>query len=231
MKILPGEQGSQAWHEARLGLPTASQFHRILSPAKLEPSTQAFEYLCQLLFERFTGQSATAETTQFMERGSVLEAEGVAWYELERNVDTERVGLCVSDDGLVGCSPDRLVGSEGGLELKCPSGPTHIGYLLEGISQRYRLQVQGALWITGRYWWDLASYSPVPELKSTVVRIIPEAKVFAALNDEIPAFCQRLDRATEKLGGRPKIEIAELLERSIEHARAERGLPQERLPL
>ena len=49
------EQGSQAWHEARLGIPTASCFKRLLTPAgKLSKSTGP--YMAELLSEQFSGE-------------------------------------------------------------------------------------------------------------------------------------------------------------------------------
>ena len=35
------EQGSEAWQQLRLGIPTASAFDRILTPKKLEPISTA----------------------------------------------------------------------------------------------------------------------------------------------------------------------------------------------
>ena len=33
-------QGTPAWHEARLGIPTSSNFHRIITPKTRKPSAQ-----------------------------------------------------------------------------------------------------------------------------------------------------------------------------------------------
>lgn len=209
MRILPGAQGSAEWRANRRGMPTASQFHRILSPAKLELSAQSHAYLCELVAERLLGIDVSADASQFMERGTIMEEEAVRYYEFTRNVTTKAVGLCVRDlkwdkggpDGVqafeetVGCSPDRFVGEEGGLELKCPSAAVHVGYLLDGLGTKYRLQVQGALWITGRKWWDLLSYNP--DLPPALERIYPDPEVFAAFHEAVPAFLEQLAKATE----------------------------------
>jgi hypothetical protein len=225
VKILPGPQGTEQWRANRRGIPTCSQFHRILSPAKLEPSAQAFGYICELVAERLLDVDIAPEATAFMERGTIMEAEAIRWYEFQREIATEKVGLCVRDDGLVGCSPDRLVGEDGGLELKCPSAAVHVGYLLEGLGAKYRLQVQGALWITGRKWWDLLSYNP--DLPPALVRVYPEPDVFEALNEHLPGFLERLDAATEKLGGKARGSLEGLLLRSIDLARQARAEAQE----
>jgi len=67
-----------------------------------------------------------------MERGTALEAEGVAYYELTTDLEAAPCGFALTDDGLAGASPDRLVGLDGLLEVKCPAAATHVGYLLDG---------------------------------------------------------------------------------------------------
>ena len=229
MRILPGAQGTDVWRAVKRGTPSASQFHRILSPGRLEVSAQSFGYLCELVAERILNVDISADSTAFMERGTIMETEAIAFYELERGVDTQAVGFCVRDDGIVGCSPDRLVGDDGGLELKCPSAAVHVGYLLDGISTKYRLQVQGALWITKRSWWDLMSYNP--DLPSALVRCFPEKVVQDALDAAMPTFLAELDRATEKLGGEARGDLEGLLMRSIDIARQRRiELEQPSLP-
>jgi len=197
VQILRMKQGSADWHAARLGIPTASNFERILTPAKLERSTQARTYLYELLSEWITGLPHGAETaTTFMQRGTQLEPQAASWYEYEYGVDTEEVGIVLSDDGMVGCSPDRLVGDEGGLEIKCPSASVHVRYLVEGL-KGYTSQVQGALWLTGRKWWDLVAWHP--ELPAVVVRHQRDERYIAALDAAMREFVQELQEARSML--------------------------------
>lgn len=196
MKILAMKQGSPEWHAARLGIPTASAFHRIVTPGgKLSEGSHA--YLCELIAERLLNLPMDSASTDFMERGKALEEQAVAWYELQREVDTQRVGFVTSDDGRVGCSPDRLVGKDGGLEIKCPSAGIHVQYMLGGVAQKYAPQIQGALWLTGRAWWDSLSFHP--DLEPALVRVERDEEYIAKLAEAIPAFCDRLDEATERL--------------------------------
>ena len=39
-------------------------------------------------------------------------------------VETSPGGFITSDDGMLECSPDRLIGDRGDLELKCPLIPS-----------------------------------------------------------------------------------------------------------
>ncbi|MGQ0721050.1 MAG: lambda exonuclease family protein [Candidatus Eiseniibacteriota bacterium] len=201
MRILEVPQGSPEWQAARAGIPTASQFDRILTPTG-RPSAAAVAYMHELLAERFLGTPLQTVSTALMERGSVVEAEAVAWYEFQQEVSTGAVGFCLRDDGRAGCSPDRLVGDDGGLELKCPSPGIHIGYLLggEGIGQKYYPQVQGCLWVTGREWWDTLSYHP--DLPPALLRVHRDEEYIRALAEAVEAFCGRLEQAVRTLVGR-----------------------------
>lgn len=197
MKILRCKQGTPAWHRARLGIPTASNFERILTPATLKASTQAKTYRYELLSEWLTGVPHGADaTSSFMERGTLLEPRAASWYEYEYGVDCEEVGCVLRDDDMVAASPDRLVGTDGGLEIKCPSASTHVRYLVEGLSG-YTAQVQGALWLTGRSWWDLCAWHP--DLPAVVVRIERNEQYIAALDAAVSAFVVELQEARSAL--------------------------------
>ena len=153
-------QGSPQWLKLRLGLPTASCFGQIITPAKGELSKQSGKYMARLLAEKFLGYSLGSVSTKAMEMGREREPEAAALYEFEFGVQTEVVGFITTDDGKIGCSPDRFVGKVGSLEIKCPLPHTHIGYLIGGGSHYadYKPQVQGTLAIAELEWHDCLSY-------------------------------------------------------------------------
>ena len=155
------EQGSEQWHQLRLGIPTASEFDKIIT-ATGAPSKQSEAYANRLLAELIVGhQVETFKKTAWMERGNELEAEAAAYYDLTNDVETEKVSFITDDERTMGCSPDRLIGEEGLLELKCPAPNTQIDYILNGkLDRDYWPQVQGQLLITKRKWVDLVSYYP-----------------------------------------------------------------------
>lgn len=197
MKTLDVVQGTEAWLRARLGRPTASCFNKIVTPAKGKLSESSGLYMYQLLAEWMLGHSLGEDENQFMQRGSLMEQEAVAYYELQRGIETAAVGFITTDDGRAGCSPDRFVGETGGLEIKCPSPAVHIGYLLNADPVQYRPQIQGALWITGRDWWDFLSYHPT--IPSALLRFPRDEAYIALLGDAVTAFCDRLDEAKARL--------------------------------
>lgn len=188
-------QGSQEWIDARLGIPTASAFSRLITPKTRKPSAGAQKYMHELLAEWLTGYSMDDATSSFMERGRDMEIDAVQYYELLNDVDTEEVGFCLSDDGKYGASPDRLVGDDGGLEIKCLSAPNHIAALLTlGKSPEkndYYAQVQGSLWVTGRQWWDFICYHP--SIQSVVVRYERDTEFIAQLAKIVDEFTDRLE--------------------------------------
>lgn len=196
MKIIQCKQGTEAWHAARLGLPTASNFGKIVTPAG-KPSASAEGYLHRLVAERLLGHPVEDAAGEWIERGRITEAEAVAFYEMQQGVDTQAGGFVTTDDGTAGCSPDRLVGADGGLELKCPSAAVHVGYLLDVEPRKYWPQIQGALWVTGRVWWDFLSYCP--ELPPALVRYKRDEEFIATLAREVGIFSARVGTAHQKL--------------------------------
>lgn len=196
MKIIPVQQGTEEWLRARAGIPTASEFDQIVTNSG-KPSAQAKSYLCRLVAERIIGL-ASDDGTQWMQRGSSIEREAVAWYELERGVTVTEVGFCTTDDGRWGCSPDRLVGDDGLLEVKCPAAATHIRYLLDnGPGTGYRPQTQGQLLVTGRGWNDFVSYCP--GLPPLLVRLLPDGDYLEGLENALTTFSTYLDEAEKQI--------------------------------
>lgn len=196
MIIHPAKQGSPDWVRARIGLPTASNFDRIITKSG-KPSASADRYLARLAAEWYMGECLDEAVTAFMERGRALEAEAVGYYTLTTGQPVREVGLCLRDDGAVGASPDRLVGDDGLLEVKCPSAEVHMTYVLGGVTDEYRIQQQGQLWITGRKWCDLLCFHPtLPDVRVRVERDDEFIRAMASLVDE---FVGRLTAAKAKL--------------------------------
>lgn len=198
--IIRCDQGSQSWHDVRLGIPTGSGVGKILTAKKLDLSSQSWKYRNQLLADWIAGYPASEiEASGFMELGKELEPRARAFYAMERGVPVEEVGFVMRADRRTGCSPDGLVGDDGGVEIKCPALHTHIGYLADPATfvEAYRGQVQQALYITGREWWDMLSFSTV--VRPVMVRVEPEPEYHAALDAALATFLDDLDAWKEKL--------------------------------
>lgn len=198
------EQGSKEWIALRLGKVTASGVGEIVTPATLKPSKSADRYLARLVAETILGTPVDETTSEFMDRGLAMEADAASWYEWERDVEAQVVGCVSRDDGRVLCSPDRLIGETGGLEIKCPSALVHTEYLLDPakLLAAYKSQVQASLWITGRAWWDLLSFNPF--LPPVCLHVLPDPEWVAAVAPAVDAFLARLDAALASV--MPKVE-------------------------
>lgn len=194
------EQGSPEWHSIRAGIPTASNFDKIIT-TKGEPSKQAIKYLYTWAGEKITGASSESYQSDWMVRGIELEDEARSFYEMHVGEDVKKIGFVFKDDRRrMGCSPDGLVGDEGLLELKCPAIHTHVGYLLDGkLPTDYFTQVQGQLFVTGRKWCDFVSY--YPGLKPFIIRAVPDNVFITKLETVLNKFCDELDLVVEKIRG------------------------------
>ena len=106
------EQGSRAWIEARLGIPTASNFKRLLTPAgKLSKSTGP--YMAELLSEHYTGEPWSDFENEWTEWGKKHEDDARSWYEFETDCKEEirSIGFVYRDEmRMVGGEPGRACG-------------------------------------------------------------------------------------------------------------------------
>lgn len=161
MKTFDMPQYSKSWWEVRRGVPTCSNFGRIITPKTGKLAAAHEEYICELLGDVANpGDLAPAGfVSPAMLQGSLLEPEARHFYCMERGVDVHEIGFCLDDRGRFGGSPDGLIGADGCLELKCPQFKTQIRYLLDGgLPDEYRAQVHGHLIVTGRKYCDFLSY-------------------------------------------------------------------------
>jgi hypothetical protein len=191
------EQGSEAWLKLRAGIPTASEFHKIITPTG-KPSAQADGYLNRLIAEAILKRPITGPVTEAMKRGRELEPQAVAAYELQTGLDTTLCGFVTNDEGTAGASLDRLVGEPGALETKCPEPETHVGYMRSrSIENEKKPQVQGQLYISGRQWVDVMSYHP--EMDRVIIRVERDEEFIRALHYLLTDFIAKLATAKSQL--------------------------------
>ena len=189
MQIRLGKQGTPQWWLDRKGIPSASEFGNILTAKTLKPSASQEPYICQLIADTYTEnppEDLGKTMTRPMQNGVDMEPEARRWLAMRLDKDITEVGFCVTDCGRFGCSPDGLLGDESGIELKCPTGKVHVGYLLAGgLPDDYKAQVHGALIVTGRPHWYFCSYHPT--LPKLLVKVVPNTFT-KALRDALDEF-------------------------------------------
>jgi putative phage-type endonuclease len=176
------EQGADEWHALRRGVVTASAISKLLT-ATYKPAANdtSRALLYQLLAERITGESDQSFYNDDMARGHLLEPYARDLY-AEHFAPVTECGFVTltTSRGILGYSPDGLVGDEGLIEIKCPRPKTHLRSLLTGeVPSEYYPQVQAGLAVTGRRWCDYISYAP--GLPLFVKRCQPAPAVIATI--------------------------------------------------
>lgn len=195
MQIIDCEQNSPEWYAARLGIPTASEFHTVLAVGpKGGKSVGRVAYLNKLVGEIVTGEPMATYVNQDMERGKLMEDEARDLYAFMTGVEPQRVGFI--RNGNAGASPDSLIGDNGGLEIKSAAAHVQIGRLLDDVlPSEHKAQVMGSIWIAERDWWDFASYCP--KLPLFIKRVYRDEDYIKKIANEVDLFNIELAQTVE----------------------------------
>lgn len=191
-------QGSQEWLDVRCGIITASCIGKVL--AKGEGKTRA-DYMNELIAERITGIPTSHFTSADMERGKEQEPIAVSLYEDRNGVKARNVGFIETEIGgyRVGCSPDRLVGEDGGIEVKGRLAKLQVQTMRAGkIPAEFIKQIQFCLLVSGRSWWDFVSHAwDMPPFER---RAEPDEKLHQEMKSEVVAFYQEMEEVMKQIG-------------------------------
>lgn len=198
MKIVDCKQGTEAWLRARAGIFTASELSDLLTPQwKLRTGKTPETYILRKVAEKCIGSPLEDFGSWAMEQGTILEAEAIPWFELTHDVQVQRVGFVTTDDARFGCSPDGLIGEEGGIEIKCPQPVNHLRYLLNGVPEEYLAQIHGGMYATGRRWWYFLSYSR--QFPPYLAKIERDERIMSAIEGAIGAAGATFDSIYERV--------------------------------
>lgn len=198
------QQGTAAWFKARAGIPTASEFHHIITPKKLELSAARHKYACRLIAERLLNwQAETLDTIKHIEDGRSNEPVAVAQLEFIQEIKTETIGFVRTDDLRFGASPDRVAGVNSDrtavntvIEVKSPTVPKQLEYLLLGDDDAYRCQRQGQLFVAQA---DKAIfYSHNPRMPEYLVETGRDEPFIRKLSAALEQFSDELEEMLER---------------------------------
>jgi hypothetical protein len=193
VQIIDCEQGSPEWIRARLGIPTASEFHSVM--AKGEGKTRK-TYMLKLLGERLTGEPQDSYSNGNMERGKTMEAEAVDLYAFMKDRKPKAVGFIRNGD--VGCSPDRLLGKRGMVQVKTKLPHLHLELLLaDKFPPEHKAQVQGELWVAEREYSDFVCYWP--KLPLFVKRVYRDEEYIKTIQSEVQRFLDEMNELQNKI--------------------------------
>jgi len=197
MEVVTCDQGSEAWFQARLGIPTASRFSAVMAKGRGGgESATRMTYMRELAGEILTGEPMQAYSNAHMERGKEMEPEARSAYEMIQDVDVQEVGFVRAHGA--GASPDGLIGDDGLVEIKTKLP----GRLIEchdrgEMPSEHRAQVQGQLWITGRAYCDFVAYWP--SLPLFIDRVERDESYIADLSAEVTLFNKQLADMVERV--------------------------------
>jgi hypothetical protein len=189
-------QGSEEWRLARCGSVGASSIHEIMARTKSGYGASRANLMARLIAERLTGSPQDTYTNASMQWGVDHEAEARAAYSFYSDFAVVEIGL-IRHPAIDGahCSPDGLIGEDGGLELKAPNTSTHINTLLsESFDEKYYLQCQWCMACTKRAWWDLCTFDPrMPEhMRYWCKRVHRDDALIATLEHEVSEFLREV---------------------------------------
>lgn len=161
-------QRTEDWFAERAGRFTGSRFVDAMARNKKtgEPLKAYKDLIWQVVVERMTGKPVDGPTGYALQWGTDVEPFAKEAYELETgDVVTESGFIVHPAYDYIGCSPDGLIGTDGGIEIKCPkSSVVHLERFVSGVPDEYLPQIFGCMWVTGRKWWRFVSFDPrMPE--------------------------------------------------------------------
>lgn len=200
VEVIHCVQGEPEWFAARMGIPTASEFATVMAKGKDGGrSVTRDKYMRQLAGELLTEEPAPeGYSNGFMERGKLLEAEARDLFALKHEIDPEIIGFI--RNGRKGASPDSLIGTDAGLEIKTAIPAVQIERLQQNrIPPEYVAQVQGGLWVSERDHWHFMSYCP--RLPPLIVGVYRDEAYIKRLSDAVDAFNEELDALVNSIRG------------------------------
>lgn len=196
------EQNTEAWLKLRRGVITASNISKILTPARLTIS-KSTGYLYQFCRQSVDDMPFGHFSTKHTDRGHIEEALALEIYGQKRG-EIKKCGFIENTNHgfTIGCSPDALVGEDGGVQVKSFTPDNQFGNIVDdSIDAAHMLQVQMELLVSERKWWDFIHQSSGTHQIVTRVYPLPDVheKIKAACADFYERVNQALDRYRVKI--------------------------------
>jgi predicted phage-related endonuclease len=207
-RFLDCEQGSELWAKLRCGYTTASRAADVIAVIekgknKGQEKAERATYRTELICERLTGVPYPRYVSRDMQWGLDHEDEAAAAYELVTGELVDKCGFVIHPTvSMFGASPDRLVGTDGLLQIKCPTTRTHLEWLQAGvIPVEHAAQMLAEMSCTGREWVDFCSFDPrLPEPYQIFIRRYSRnEKLIAGIEVEVAHFNSELDAMLKAL--------------------------------
>lgn len=196
MNPLELTQNTDEWRKYKCGRLGGSSIADMLTRTKSGWGAGRKNLAARLIAERLTGCPQESYKSRAMEYGNETEAEAANMYGWEKDVDPVAVGYVDHPTiAWAGCSPDRLIGTDGLIQIKCPNTAQHLESLLGGsIDGAYVKQMQWELACTGRKWNDFVTFDKrlPPEMQLHVTRVYRCDETISELEREAKVFLNEI---------------------------------------
>jgi len=192
------KQGTEEWHQLRLGRITSSRIAEVMALARNpdDVSKTRESYMLDLAIQRITGVIPQGPKSDAINHGHETENQARAMYELRTGYDVREVAFVTMGDH-IGVSPDGLVDTDGLLEIKCPNTKTQCSRYYNGIvlPEEYQWQVDSQLWVTNREWCDFVQFDSRIETQAGYMcnRIYRSEKIIKCMEQEVNKFIDQLE--------------------------------------
>jgi hypothetical protein len=197
-------QGTAQWFADRTGCLTASRMADAMDVLKSGKESAARRALkIEILAERLTGDVVPHYVTPAMIHGQETEPAAKAAY-------SAKTGALITEMGFVrhaslehfGASPDGKLAAGLGIEIKCPTTPKHLSWLLAGVvPDEHKPQMVAQCVCAGFDEVEFVSYDPrLPKhLQLFVVRFVPTADERAAVEKAASEFLAEVEEMFQQL--------------------------------
>lgn len=197
------EQLSPDWLMARVGSLGASRVHDAVAKTRNGWAASRAKLVADLVCERLTGNPSANFVSPAMDWGIEKEAEAKRAYAFIADCDVKSVGMFRHHRlNWTHASPDGVIAEDGLVEIKCPTTPTHLAYLLgTPVDEKYVKQMQWQMACTGASWCDFVSFDPRFPVDFAIKhqRVERDDKAIAELEEQIEEFLSEVDEKIKQL--------------------------------
>jgi len=204
------QQNTPEWLNERAGKINGSEMCDVMAFAMKsgvrtdKPLKARTDLVAKIVGEILTGEPAPQSKSKSMDWGHDVEKAARRAYEAMTGEIVELVAS-VTHPRLpyVRCSPDGRIGTNGGIQIKCPANPVvHITTLRDGMPIEHLPQVQAEIAIQGLEWIDFVSFDPrMPErIRLFVQRVYPDKEFIAQMEQDCESLWGEVTELLETIG-------------------------------
>lgn len=200
------EQGSDMWNKIRLGKFTSSEIHRLIFK-KGALTDKALKYIQEKAAEIMTGVPNNSFDNAATTWGHEQEPIAAKLFSEKTELELTECGFVMLNE-YFGGSPDRLIGVDGLIEIKCPfNSGNHVKHCmlkdqedLKAECPEYFYQIQSNLIVTERDYAFFVSYDPRNEKAPLFILLVKrDEKEIELINNCVEKGIEELKTILKKL--------------------------------